>query len=329
MRMLVTSTAVALLCTACRSDAPPPPVTWSDTSAHAEGFVSVPGARLHYVDWSGTGPNLILIHGLGDNPHAFDDIVPALGGRFRVLAYARRGHGRSSKDGPFDTATLVADLTALMDSLAITTAHLAGWSMGGNEITGMAGLHPERVAKIVYLDAAYDWADPAFGAALQDLPVNLVPPPEARASLDAFREWYHALWFPGMAETDRFEAYMRGLVDVQPDGSVRPVMSDSLSNVMFEALLTNPRDYSKVKAPALAIYAATFFDTTSGDSARKAQMRSWEEKHMRAFRAASMARFAREIPTQERLSVPGTHADFMFTARDQVAAAMTKFLTER
>jgi pimeloyl-ACP methyl ester carboxylesterase len=304
-------------------------MTWSDTSAHTEGFVSVPGARLHYLDWGGTGPNLILIHGLGDNPHAFDDLVPSLGGRFRILAYARRGHGRSSKDGPFDTATLVGDLTALMDSLEITTAHLAGWSMGGTEITGMAGQHPERVGKIVYLDAGYDWADPAFVAALQELPVNLVPPPEARASLDGFRAWYRALWFPGMTDSDRVEAYIRGLVDVAPDGTVRPVMSDSLTNVMFEALFANHRDYTKVKAPALAIYATTFFDITSGDSTRQAQMRDWEEKHMKPFRAMSMARIAREIPTLESLSVPGTHADFVFTARDQVSSAMTRFLTDK
>src|SRR5687768_8222923 len=105
--------ALVLLATACggspRESAvpnPPPAPAWTDPAAHRDGFVAAGGVRLNYLDWGGSGPNLILIHGLGDNPHVFDDFVPALGGKFRVVAYARRGHGRSSKEGPFDTATL-------------------------------------------------------------------------------------------------------------------------------------------------------------------------------------------------------------------------------
>jgi pimeloyl-ACP methyl ester carboxylesterase len=50
---------------------------------------------------------------------------------------------------PYDTATLTEDLRGLMDRLGIAKAHLAGWSMGGNEITAMAGTRPERVNRIV------------------------------------------------------------------------------------------------------------------------------------------------------------------------------------
>ena len=86
---------------------------WTDPSTHATGFVMANGVKLNYLDWGGTGPNLILIHGLGDNPHVFDDMIPALGGQFRIVAYARRGHGRSSKVGPFDTATLTAAMPSI------------------------------------------------------------------------------------------------------------------------------------------------------------------------------------------------------------------------
>ena len=89
---------------------------WTDASPHTTGVVTANGIHLNYLDWGGTGPNLILIHGLGDNPHVFDEIVPSFGGQFRIVAYARRGHGRSSKTGPFDTGTLTEDLKTLMDS---------------------------------------------------------------------------------------------------------------------------------------------------------------------------------------------------------------------
>ncbi|MDX2060532.1 MAG: alpha/beta hydrolase [Gemmatimonadales bacterium] len=305
---------------------PPPSAAWIDPSPHASRFVAVPGARLHVLDWGGTGPALILIHGLGDNPHVFDGVVPALPG-FRLVAYARRGHGRSSKEGPFDTATLVADLTALMDSLGIAKAHLAGWSMGGNEVTGMAGTHPDRVGKLVYLDAGYDWADPAVVAAFAESPVDFTPKPEVLASMDAFRAWQLRSWFPAVADSGVLEAYFRDWVEPQPDGTVRPSAPDSVSGALFEALTTNHRDYSKVRASALAIYAEAFFDLTRGDSAQRARNAGWEAKHLRAFRAASIERLKRELPSVEVMTVPGTHADFMFTSQAPVTAAIRRFLT--
>jgi pimeloyl-ACP methyl ester carboxylesterase len=310
-------------------DAAPAPVTeaaWTDPAPHRSGFVTANGVRLHYLDWGGTGPALVLIHGYGDNPHAFDDLAPAFTDRFRVVAYARRGHGRSEAKPPYDTATLTEDLRQLMDSLGVARAHLAGWSMGGNEITAMAGTYPDRVDRIAYLDAAFDWADPASVAAFDSLPANLTPPAEAMTSLDAYRASHVAVWFPGMSDLARVEAYVRDLVVVQPDGTVRPAMADSVGQAMFATLLTDRRDYGKVKAPALAIYAETFFDVAHGDSSQRAKNLAWEQKFMVPFRAASIDRVRRELRQVGVVSVPGTHADFLFTSREQVVDAMRRFL---
>ena len=78
-----------------------------------------------------------------------------------------------------------------MDALNIKNANLAGWSMGGNEITAMAGSHPERVDRIVYLDAAYDWEDPGFVAAFKAIPSVFTPPDSSMTSLDAWRASGH------------------------------------------------------------------------------------------------------------------------------------------
>lgn len=332
-RSVALATAAFLLSGCAKSDsksadsaAPATAGSWTDESRHKSAFISAPGVRLNYLDWGGTGPTLILIHGYGDNPHVFDDMAPAFTDKFRVLAYARRGHGRSTKEGPFDTATLAEDLRTLMDSLHISRAHLAGWSMGGNEITAMAGRHPDRVDKLVYLDAAYDWADPAVRTAFDSLPVNLMAQPENLVSVAAFRRWQRSAFFPAILDTARFEAYMRDLVDVQPDGSVRPVMSDSVAQAMFTVLVTDRRDYKSVKAPALAIYSATFLDVTTVDSAQRARNLAWEKKYFAPFREASVARVQRELPKVEIVRVPGTHPDFVFTSRQQIVDAMRRFL---
>jgi pimeloyl-ACP methyl ester carboxylesterase len=150
--LIATSAALALLTlAACRKVA-----TWSDPSPHKNGFVTASGIRINYLDWGGSGPTLILIHGYGDNPHVFDDIAPAFTDRFRVIAYARRGQGDSEAKEPYDAGTMAEDLHGLMDALHIAKAHLAGWSMAGNDITAMAGAHPERVDRMVYLGRPRD-----------------------------------------------------------------------------------------------------------------------------------------------------------------------------
>ncbi len=305
---------------------------WSDPSAHRSGFVTANGVRLHYLDWGGAGPaSLILIHGLGDNPHVFDDLAPAFTSRFRVIAYARRGHGQSEARGPYDSATLANDLRGLMDALGIAKANLAGHSMGGNEITAMAALYPARTERIVYLDAAYDWGDPAFAPAYEAWPpIFMNPPPSVADSLDAWRAYKMTYVFPefkGANESSRFEAYIRGLVRVQPDGTLRSVMSESVARDLLAAVTAERRDYAKVHCPALAIYAETSFDVHHGDAAQLAVNLAWEQKYMAPFRTASIERIRRELPGVEILNLPGAHMGFLFSSRQKLVSAIRRFLT--
>jgi len=306
---------------------------WSDPAIHRSGFATANGVRLHYLDWGGSGPALVLIHGWGDNPHVFDDLAPAFTDRFRVVAYARRGHGQSEARGPFDTVTLTEDLHGLMDALGIAKAHLAGWSMGGNETTGMAATNPDRVGRIVYLDAAYDWADPVFATAFKSLPAwveALVAslPDSAMASIHAYLEFGKTLAHPEI-DLDRLEAYLREGVVIQPDGTLRLRVDPNLSQEAFTALTSpiNRRDYTKVRAPALAIYPTTrFLDIHGGDVAQTAELAAWDQKYMIPFREASIERVRRELPQVKVMKVPGDHQYFLFTSRKQVVAAMRRFL---
>jgi len=290
------------------------------------GFVTANGVRLQYLDWRGSGPPLILIHGLGQSPHFFDDLAPAFTDRFRVIAYARRGHGQSEEKGPYDAATLTEDLRSLMDGLGITKAHLAGHSMGGIEITAMAGTHPERVDRIVYLDAARDSADPANVTALKAIPPVFLEPPSALRSLDAYRAHVRTLWFLGVSDPSRFDTNIRDTIVVQPDGTVRGRMSDSASQALVTTLFTYHRDFTRVRSPALAIYSASMVDVRNAQPAQLAENLAWEQKYMVAFRAATIERVRRELKNVEIVNVPGNHMDFVFTSREQVVAAMRRFL---
>ena len=328
---------VALALAACLpgvwlSAAPVTPTStnWVDTSPHKEGFAAANGITLEYLDWGGTGEALILLHGSGDNPHVFDDLAPAFTDRFHVIAYARRGHGRSEAKPPYDTATLTEDLRGLMDALRISKASLVGWSLGGNEITAMAALHPDRVAKLVYLDAAYDWADPDYKAAFQAIPQSLFDTPAAAMkSLNAYVAYEKATDYSQLDDIRRIEAYLGESVVVRPDGSVQPRVPEEVMTALTASLWTNPpRDYRRVRSPALAIFATSMIDLHGADTKRREEGQTWEQQYMAPFRVKSIARIQQELAHVQILQVPGAHDSFFLTSRAQVVQAMRQFLLQ-
>ena len=303
---------------------------WSDPSSHTSHFVTVNGVRLNYLDWGGAGEPLVLIPGLGDSPHCYDDLGPALQDRYRVLAYARRGHGRSEAKPPYDAATLAEDLRQLADSLGLGIVNLAGWSLGGREITRFAELYPARVRKIVYLDAAYDREDPVWRRAAEASALSLFPGREAFRSLDTYRRWWQATWFAEAPWSNAAEAYMRDMVVEHGAGSLRAASSDSVLADILAAIVEPTgyrRDYHKVVVPTLFVIPASYVPLTLPDPALRRKAAEWHEQHYRPFRLATIARLRRDLPDTTIVELHGgNHNDFLFSQRTDVISAMRHFL---
>jgi len=292
-------------------------------------FVHVNGIRINYLDWGGHGPPLVMIHGLGDSPHIFDDLAPRLRSRFHVYAYARRGHGHSDAPaGAYDLATLTDDLRLFLDALHIPRADLLGWSMGGNEITRFAGLHPERVGRLVYLEAGYDFSDTTFLDSFAATLARIGPDAPAVRSLGSYREWMHAsvfgrnvVWTPGL------EHYLRDVTRVRPDGRIEVIPSERVFSAIFRSLPSSPREYTHVRAPCLFFYASTFFPAEShgGDPAARAF-----ERFADAFREAQIERVRHEVRDATIERVPGaTHMSIGVRDPGRLAARVRTFLLTR
>jgi pimeloyl-ACP methyl ester carboxylesterase len=106
---------------------------------------------LYYED-HGSGSPVVLIHGYPLSGRAWDKQVPALlEARSRVIAYDRRGFGKSSQPtSGYDYDTFAADLHALMEKLDLRDATLVGHSMGTGEVTRYLGAYgAARVARAV------------------------------------------------------------------------------------------------------------------------------------------------------------------------------------
>src|SRR5437773_8156562 len=108
--------ALLLLASGCQTREPPRPA-WRDPSSHqVRRIVVSPGTALEVLDWGGSGPPLVLLSGLGDAAHSFDDFAPALSDSFHVIGFTRRGFGASSQPPTSSVDTLVGDLKAILDS---------------------------------------------------------------------------------------------------------------------------------------------------------------------------------------------------------------------
>jgi pimeloyl-ACP methyl ester carboxylesterase len=310
-----------------------PAPAWADRSSHASHFVTVNGVRLHYLDWGGGGEPLVLLHGLGDSPHCFDDLVPAFLDRHRVVAYARRGHGDSQAKSPYDADTLTEDLRQLLDHLSLPRVHLAGWSLGGRELTRFAELYPERVRTLTYMDAAFDRADPAWRRAVESSPLSLFPSRDDLRSLDRLRQWWQTTWFAGVPWTNALEAYLRNTVREQPDGSLMSATSDTVFAEILAAIVgpgTYRRDYGRVKAPALFLFPVGWLPATLPDAAQRSQAAEWHAQHYRPVRTALIARLRAEIPAAKIVELPGgNHNDFLFSQRMAVIEGVRPFLASQ
>ena len=104
----------------------------------------------HRFDGPEEAPVLALSNSLGTTPAMWEEQLPALTERFRVLRYDHRGHGESPvPTGPYSMADLGGDLLALLDRLELGRVSLCGVSLGGMVSMWVAGEQPERIDRLV------------------------------------------------------------------------------------------------------------------------------------------------------------------------------------
>jgi pimeloyl-ACP methyl ester carboxylesterase len=109
---------------------------------------------LRVWEWPGDPPATLLLHGIGNYGRYWDFFADAVAGRLRLVAPDARGHGESGKpaDG-YAPEEFVADAVAILDALAIERAVVVGHSMGGTHAIRLAAAHPDRITRLVIVDA--------------------------------------------------------------------------------------------------------------------------------------------------------------------------------
>ncbi|WP_030147231.1 alpha/beta fold hydrolase [Streptomyces sp. NRRL S-455] len=157
-------------------------MTWTESEVVREGV------RISCRDWGGSGPPVVLLHGLAGHAGEWDTLARDLSRHYRVVAVDQRGHGASERR-PRDVsrAAYVADAVAVIEQLALRRPVLAGQSLGGHTAILTASAHPELLRGLVLIEAGPGRADPnvqaEIGAALDAWPT---PFPSLRAAVEFF-----------------------------------------------------------------------------------------------------------------------------------------------
>jgi pimeloyl-ACP methyl ester carboxylesterase len=300
--------------------------SWTDPSPHRVSMVTVaPDVRLEVLDWGGDGPPLVFLSGLQDVAHGFDDFAPKFTDKFHVIAFTRRGYGASSQPATgYDIDTRVADLRAVLDSLGLTKVFLVGHSIAGDELTAFAGRYPDRVAGLIYLDAAYDHS--GIASMLARTPPPAMPMQAADstspAAVDAFLKRTWGMTVP--------EAQLRAIGRYGPSGRLVADVTPAAIDSAVLAGCGHP-DYARVRAPTLAIFAVidsmpnVFPTAATFDSATAEQARRFTSV-LQALGATERARFRRGLPTGKVLELHGANHFVFYANETDVAGAMRGFL---
>jgi non-heme chloroperoxidase len=234
-----------------------PSASWRDPSSHAVRFVTVEkGVQLEVLDWGGSENPVVLLAGGGNTAHVFDEFAPKLTSDHHVYGITRRGFGASgfsTSDDPLDR--LRDDVLAVIDALKLKRPVLVGHSIAGAELSAVATSHPDRIAGLVYLDAAYPYAfEGVNGPSMKEFQISGPRAPRPTdadlASFGSLQKWDAEVYGYRTPESEFRRTW-------DSDSSGRPRKERDVPGAQsFMAIMTSTNRFAKIPVPLLAIFAS-------------------------------------------------------------------------
>lgn len=116
------------------------------------GTFDRPDVRLSYLDYGGSGPVLLVLHGHLNEATFVEPLAPTLQDRYRIIALDQRGHGESGHPDSYVHDRYVDDSAALLDHLELDQVAVLGHSLGGVVAFRLAAQQPERISTMIISD---------------------------------------------------------------------------------------------------------------------------------------------------------------------------------
>jgi non-heme chloroperoxidase len=218
-------------------------------------FVAVSqDVRLEVLDWGGTGRPMIFLSGLGDTAHDFEGFAKKFTANYHVYGITRRGFGASSKPAPeignYSADRLGDDVLAVIDALRLDRPIVVGHSIAGEELSSIGSRHPERVAGLIYLDAAFPYA--YYNHANSEWTLDMV---DVRKQIEAFQAG--AVLEPRIVEemSGSVELLEKDLRDMKKELAMFPPPYPPPPPPIGLAIKFGEQKYTQIPVPILAVVA--------------------------------------------------------------------------
>jgi pimeloyl-ACP methyl ester carboxylesterase len=228
---------------------------------YQDHFIYTNKIRLHFIEYKTDEnlPKLLLLHGLTANAHTFDGLISrGLAERFHLFIPDLRGRGHSDKpEFNYSVRHHAKDIIGMLDQLGIEQIAVAGHSFGGLLSVYLAVHYPERISKIVIIDAA---AEMNSKVALMLQPV-LKRLERTFDSFEAYLDYMKSSPTINFWE-DEMTTYYRADVETLSNGKVRTYPSLSKMIKVSIGVYSQPwrRFFKDVQQPALLINATDIYN---------------------------------------------------------------------
>jgi non-heme chloroperoxidase len=300
-----------------------------DSTPHTISFITVEkDVKLEVIDWGGTGEAMVFLTGLGNDAHIFDTFAPKFAAKYHVYGVTRRGFGASSSPIPI-TANYTADrlgddVLAVIDTLKLDRPILVGHSIAGEELSSIGSRHPEKVAALIYLDAAYPYA--YYNCAQGDLIID---------AFDFKKKIDQLLPGSGSAPNAAIQDLLASLPALEKDlrqqlkavaALPEPPRAPSSSFGPMQAIMTGAQKFTAIPVPVLAIYAEphamgdAYKDNPSARAAMIATDTEKTETQAKAFESG--------VPTAHVVRIPNADHYMFKTNEVDVLREMNDFLAK-
>jgi epoxide hydrolase 4 len=210
------------------AEAPPDPAVAARAEAAAysgpwtHGHRTVNGVKLHYAEMgSRSSPMVVLLHGFPQNWYQWRLVMPRLAEQFHVVAPDMRGYNWSDKPpgvGSYSYDRLAGDIAGLVEAFGREKAHVVGHDWGGLAVWYAGIFRPERVDKLVVINAphpgAYQRELVSTSQLLRSYYVYLFQMPllpEALLRLTVGPSLRSTAYVPGAFSDEALDAYRNGV----------------------------------------------------------------------------------------------------------------------
>lgn len=208
--------------------------------------------------------------------------------------------------------------------------------MANVELSHFSALYPERVLKLVFLDAAYDRTSASYKVMVENSPwkriqapgldVDCYSPEEYFAAMKRAYPSFSLIWTEAMAEQSLHEIIQT------PDGKIIDRMSDTISQALTDTMTSYLLEDSKIKAPALAFFALSKGANTISDEwmtdEQRAEILNHVETRENAWTRESIELFQRNVPHAKIIEIPQGHHYCFIEQEELVYEEMRRFLLE-